>query len=1699
MHSVELFKLLKMNRMESSNKDNKANFLHKCGRFTLLAAIFFCVLEAKAQSGIYYIPNSSAGNGSSEYTYDPDHPENNYYLVPAADPHRSDNRDAYYSDDEYATSGDPARPFITTYKCNRDDNSIWFIESSGDGYYFIIHAATGKYLIYEPPHSAAPNRKSMHLQTVDNNTYNPSTNNNFKFEFSSTGIGYTIRPYGVSSGNKLFNVANKNFNKYYGPSGTYYHDGIVGLYSGGHEWVLLDASDNAFVKPEISGVDENTNTFTISFPTHSITYDYSSTPVDITALGITSIIYTTNGDDPTVGGSTTHTYSSAVYLESSCTVKARGVYGNGSTTAMTSRALVPVVIAPTITFDNVTSEVTLTTATIGGAMYYTLDGSTPPTSSSTPYDGPFTVSGETTVMAITIKGGQSSSVTTQTIYQVATPTIQNNGNNAISITSATSGATIYYTTNGDTPEVGGSTTSVYTTPLTENVSGVTIKAIAVKEGMITSAEGSNSVTLQCDAPIITRNGNTGFIATCPFPNSGVTIYYTTGDGTQADPNLSSNHISSGGSVNVSLPITVKAMAVAEHYNNSTVTTYNLTQGMGGDGTEGNPYTIEYQSDVADFIDKANTPGEASKYYKVISTTPLNFSEAGEINQPFSGSFDGGCCVLTNLSHPLFDIVNGGKVYNVMLSEVNIDLNTGNAGAITKVLKGTSSAKGVIYNCGILSGSVSGGDHVGGLVGDLGVDDSDDNCYARVINCFSFADITGGSVKAGIVGYNNYASKYNDLRTMVMNCMFYGDIASGNIIYPVYGGLEISNDYKANTGNRLNNYNYFLYEAPYSLNKLILSGYYNCALAAEERFLVRFEFYRHLLNSTRELAAWYATGTADQSVMLKWVLDKSIAAYPILKEQGKYPSVVNYDPVYTFDPETGTNVARTAVTAENHGKNLGTLTVKIQNSTSGGQAAPDGASINLPSGQTYLTLTLNRIDKDLANFNFNYDKVQLPYYNDVGTGNYTENKVVTGWKIVSMVGGTPGGYTEENYDYPNYNYADRNTYGKDIYPAGNGNSGRIYSQGAYFNVPKGVTSITIEPYWAICVYLSDANYDRYGYNTTDDLTQIGDGPRYTNDAVCPVLTGEQKVYTTASEAISKLTGVSSATVYDYAIVLVGNYHHHATEGRNGPEISDGTTPFTIMSVDLNSDNEPDYCLIYRSGKNQKICPIRYDFITVPAMAMAHKMTTSEDLAIPGNCCPQGWFEITTTGLIKFGQFEHSHKDKTLSPLIFMGGVIDQFVSNNTHNEVGSNNKTKYMLFGDNVWFQMLSNGNHMDKYKAIPRRPISLTGGEFDVLYLSGYFRPDTEACTTTDGGKNAECYIDGGCFGEVAGAGQEKIKGYVLWRINHADINKFYGGGIHSVNNIDEYISITLENSRVDVFCGGPKFGNMNPDKTVTTTATNCTFGTYFGAGYGGTAINKRQFYNEYQQLNYNEWNARVNGEYETSTRGKLYTASDRGGVLVNYEYEFFAGSAGNVHRLYSHYASFSLAQTNTVTSTLTGCTVLGNYYGGGSLGAVEGDAISTLTDCTVMGSVFGGGYSVQIPTVDVRKLRTNPGPFIPEPIYNVATGLYEKGGYPDNVVYSWVHVEELNNEDYALDDEGGHFIKTKGNLDNLGKVNGNVELTITGNSTVVGNVFGGGDMSAVSGNTTVTLQGHTEVQGSVYGGGNEGEVTGSSSVSIQD
>nr|WP_288282042.1 hypothetical protein [uncultured Prevotella sp.] len=1059
-------------------------------------------------------------------------------------------------------------------------------------------------------------------------------------------------------------------------------------------------------------------------------------------------------------------------------------------------------------------------------------------------------------------------------------------------------------------------------------------------------------------------------------------------------------------------------------------------------------------------------------------------------EEFKGTLDGGLHKIIGSSAPLFASTDGAIIRNIIFEDVNISSGDGDgdAGAVTSKAKGATR----IYTCGILptsverddkgkitgfyGSSVGGTRYVGSLVGFL-------DGTSRVINCYSYANVSGGSHVGGIVGYNNVATTATNLKTMVMNCMFYGDITGGTNVSPVYGGETINN-----LQGGLNNFNYYAY----TQLKTATINKYNCALSVEDKFLNRFEYYRLLLNSNKKLAAFYATGSHDNAKqMAKWVLetaDRSINGrdpypFPILKAQGYYPSIINPDI---------TNAPDSASVGRNHGGKLGkTLSVTIATSKSdGGQTWPTGASI------TKNSLTLQRTDKDFDRFNFNYDKVQLPYYDEVGTGNYTDNKVVTGWKItvITPVAGDP--YTAANYpttgvkDFPDHNYADRKSSKKDLYSV----SKRVFSQGAYFDVPYGVTAITIEPYWANAIYVADANYDvvyKNDYTGKQNVSQTGAQITTFN---------EQSV----KNSIPTLS--SAATVYDNAVVLVGNFHLDGVP-------SGGDIPFTMMSVDEDNDHEPDYSLIYHHKDRTSIAPIRFDFLNIPGTAQAQKPNGASKICNFTIFKTKGWFEVTNTSSFYTSQLEYENQaslTKSDAPLILLGGVIDQFVSTQSSSVDGH---TIYIHLGSNVWINEFGMGTHSDGSQSTPHVPVSVTGGEFPGFYLTGTYKADAQVRTD-----NAECYISGGYIHEAAGASLEQIDGSVHWQIYNADIDNFFGGGINDAKPITGNVTTDIFNSYVTLFCGGPKFGNMQGGKKVTTNAEGCTFGKFFGAGYGGTSIAKKKYYDKDGEQNWSTLQG-----YYTTDRGKYFdgtttqssqTGKDYGrkgpGVATDFDYEFFVWTSGLTGaRLYVKFASFSLAQCNDVLSTLKKCTVETNFYGGGNLGKVVGTATSKLEDCTVKGSVYGAGYSASIPTVEVRDAG-----FTKNPNYNSQSGMFEPGVFSGTTTFTWQNAaaagKPLTNGQSGSD-LSNHILYTNTVLTGLGEV-AKAVLSIDGTTTVLESVYGGGEESGVGGDTEVKVTGGTigtenlggAEYGNVYGGGKgkaddvtAGIVKGSTTVSI--
>ena len=154
-----------------------------------------------------------------------------------------------------------------------------------------------------------------------------------------------------------------------------------------------------------------------------------------------------------------------------------------------------------------------------------------PTTSSTVYSGPITVSATETVKALAAESGYTNSAVASATYTltVATPAFSPGTGNypsaqTVAIGDTTSGVTIYYTTDGTMPTTGS---AVYSSPITV-AANESVRALAVKSGYTNSVVGSA-------AYIIGIGGN---LVTDSFSGSGPLSSNWTNMSTEAQSGLS---------------------------------------------------------------------------------------------------------------------------------------------------------------------------------------------------------------------------------------------------------------------------------------------------------------------------------------------------------------------------------------------------------------------------------------------------------------------------------------------------------------------------------------------------------------------------------------------------------------------------------------------------------------------------------------------------------------------------------------------------------------------------------------------------------------------------------------------------------------------------------------------------------------------------------------------------------------------------------------------------------------------------------------------------------------------------------------------------------------------------------------------------------------------------------------------------------
>jgi hypothetical protein len=293
--------------------------------------------------------------------------------------------------------------------------------------------------------------------------------------------------------------------------------------------------------------------------------------------------------------------------------------GGGSTT---SDATATPVFSPDAGTYAAAQSVTISTTTTGATIHYTTDGSTPTPSSPT-YGGAVTVGADMTLKAIATAAGYSSSAVGTADYLIrppaATPTFSPdagtyNAAQSVTLSCATAGATIYYTTDGSAPTTSS---SVYGAPIAVGAT-TTIRAIATAALHSQSGEGTAVYTIHLPAATPTFSPVAGAYdaaqsVTISTTTPAATIYYTTDN---TEPSILSDVYAAP--IAVGHNMTLKAIAVSANTSLSAVGTAAYTITPPAAAPTFTPAGGDYRGVQ---VTLATTSAGASIYYTMDGSTP----------------------------------------------------------------------------------------------------------------------------------------------------------------------------------------------------------------------------------------------------------------------------------------------------------------------------------------------------------------------------------------------------------------------------------------------------------------------------------------------------------------------------------------------------------------------------------------------------------------------------------------------------------------------------------------------------------------------------------------------------------------------------------------------------------------------------------------------------------------------------------------------------------------------------------------------------------------------------------------------------------------------------------------------------------------------------------------------------------------------
>jgi sugar lactone lactonase YvrE len=232
----------------------------------------------------------------------------------------------------------------------------------------------------------------------------------------------------VASTGTIMRVAG---NGYYGYSGDGGSATVAGLAD--PVGIAFDAAGNLFIadngNSRIRKVTFSAAAATPVFSVASGTYGSAQTVTITDTTPDAAVYYTTDGTTPTTASSL---YTGAIVVSATETIKAIAVadgYTDSAVASATYTINLPAAATPAFSpaagTYTVAQTVTITDGTAGGTIYYTTNGTTPTTGSSV-YSGPISVSQTETLEAMAVAPGYSQSAVATaayTIHPLLTPTM----------------------------------------------------------------------------------------------------------------------------------------------------------------------------------------------------------------------------------------------------------------------------------------------------------------------------------------------------------------------------------------------------------------------------------------------------------------------------------------------------------------------------------------------------------------------------------------------------------------------------------------------------------------------------------------------------------------------------------------------------------------------------------------------------------------------------------------------------------------------------------------------------------------------------------------------------------------------------------------------------------------------------------------------------------------------------------------------------------------------------------------------------------------------------------------------------------------------------------------------------------------------------------------------------------------------------